>query len=250
MSTDWPFGRQDEYAGKIRSADIKDIKGAIAASGIAKQTPDQKAAIEAVMFALWALGQRERWGENTVLVVMFSRVAATVIDVFKLPVMFVQHLPGILIAVAVVLAISYALDWSLPRQAQIGWFLVATLVLFKEEISRWVQNLLFDIGDVFSNGALTRRYINRHFLHGPITAFEDDDGLKLHLASSRPLTSGLFLEEAGAFQQIVAQQMDDWPSLRAAIGGFWREYQTNPRYWQDLKNSIVDGRKQPGGRHF
>ncbi|BCG94452.1 hypothetical protein [Mesorhizobium sp. 131-2-1] len=232
MSTDWPFGRPDQFTEKIQSTDFK---GAIAASGIAKQTPDQKAAIEAVMFALWAQGQSERWGESTALLVLFSRMAALVIDVLRLPAALIRHLPKILIGVAFVLAASYAVDWTLSRQAQAGLFLVAALVLFKDEILRWIRDVLFDIGDVFSNGALTRRYITRHFLYGPITVLEDTNGLKLHLASSRILTSGPYLKETEAFQETVARQIDDWPSLRTAIDGFWREFPKNQEYWRKLQ---------------
>lgn len=161
-------------------------------------------------------------------------------DVLRLPVVLIRHLPGILIAVAFVLVASYTFEWSPSRQVQVGLFLVAVLVLFKDEILRWVRDVLFDIGDVFSNGALTRRYITRHFLYGPITVFEDPDGLKLHLASSRPLTSGPYLEETGAFQEIVARQIDEWPSLRTVIDGFWRGFPKNPHYWRSLRNKLLE----------
>ncbi|UVC13528.1 hypothetical protein [Mesorhizobium onobrychidis] len=237
MPTERSFGQTDEFAEKIQSTDFK---GAIAASGIAKQTPDQKAAIEAMMFALWAQGQSERWGESTALLVLFNRMVGLVIDVLKLPVVLIGHLPGILIAVALVLVASYTFEWSPSREAKVGLFLVAVLVLFKDEILRWVRAVLFDIGDVFSNGALTRRYITRHFLYGPITVLEDPDGLKLHLATSRLLTSGPYLEETEAFQEIVARQIDQWPSLRTAIDGFWREFPSNPHYWRSLRNKLLE----------
>ncbi|TGS89319.1 hypothetical protein EN817_02925 [Mesorhizobium sp. M3A.F.Ca.ET.174.01.1.1] len=231
MSTDWPFGRPAEFAGEVQSGSFK---GAIRASAIARQPPDQKAKIEAVMFALWAQGQSERWGESTILLVMFSRAVALVIGIFMLPAVLVRRLPGLLIGGAAVLAASYAFDWSLPPQTQIGLFLIAVLVLFKDDVSRWVRDFLFDIGDVFSNGALTRRYVKRHFLYGPITELDDTDGLKLHLTRSRPLMPGPCDEETKAFQEIVARQIEDWPSLRTAVDGFWREFPNNPEYWQRL----------------
>lgn len=224
-----------EFAEKMRSGNLI---GALQASGIAKQTPDQKAAIEAVMFALWAQGQRERSGATTSLLILFFRAAYLVVDLLRLPVTLIRHSPRVIVAVAFVLVVSYLFGWSLPHQAQIGLFLVAALVLFKDQISRWVRDFLFDVGDIFSLGTLTRGYIARHFLIGPMRALDDIDGLKLHLVSSRPLLSGPWLDETEAFQEIVARQIDVWPSLQTAIDDFWREFPTNSHYWRGLKSNL------------
>ncbi|RUW31011.1 hypothetical protein [Mesorhizobium sp. M1E.F.Ca.ET.041.01.1.1] len=237
MLTEGSSGRTDEFKEKVQAGDII---GALRASGIAKQTPDQKAAIEAVMFALWAQGQRQRSGWTTSLLVLLFRAAILVGDALRLPIKLIQHSPRVIIAAAFVLAVSYLFGWSLSYQAQIGSFLVAALVLFKDQLSRWIRDFLFDIGDIFSLGTLTRFYIARHFLSGPMTVLEDADGLKLHLATSRPLTSGPYLEESEAFQEIVARQIDEWPSLRAAIDGFWRDFPKNLEYWRKLRTSIAN----------
>lgn len=221
-----------ELAKKIQSGDLI---GALQASGIARQSPDQKVAIEAVMFSLWAQGQGERSGGTTVLLVCASRAASLLIDILTLPITLIRQLPKVAIAAAFVLAVSLVFGWSLPYQTQLGLFLVAAMVLFKDQILRWVRDFLIDIGDIVSLGALTRHYIARHFLNGPMTALDDSDGLKLHLATSRLLTSGPYLQETEAFQNIVAQQADAWPSLQIAIDGFWREFPRNPQYWRSLK---------------
>jgi hypothetical protein len=241
MHTEGSFGRSGEFAEKIQSSDLI---GALHASGIARQTPDQKAAIEAVMFALWAQGQRERSGATTSLLIFFFRAAYLVVDLLRLPVTLIRHSPRVIVAVAFVLVVSYLFGWSLSRQAQIGLFLVAALVLFKDQILRWVRDFLFDVGDIFSLGTLTRGYIARHFLIGPMRVLDDIDGLKLHLVSSRPLISGPYLDETEAFQQIVAHQIDEWPSLQAAIDGFWREFPTDLRYWRSLRNNLSENMEQ------
>ncbi|WP_031259731.1 hypothetical protein, partial [Mesorhizobium sp. LNHC252B00] len=113
-----------EFAEKMRSGNLI---GALQASGIARQTPDEKAAIEAVMFALWAQGQRERSGATTSLLIFVFRAAYLVIDLLRLPVTLIQHSPRVIVATAFVLAVSYLFGWSLSHQAQIGLFFVAAL---------------------------------------------------------------------------------------------------------------------------
>ncbi|MEI9403549.1 hypothetical protein [Mesorhizobium argentiipisi] len=115
------------------------LNGALAASGIAKQTPDQRAVIEAVMFALWAQGHQARPTETKTFLALFSRVAALMVEVLVLPRTLLQSLPGVVVAAAFVLAASYASNWSLTFQSQSGLFLIAILVLFKDQILRRVR---------------------------------------------------------------------------------------------------------------
>ncbi len=99
-----------------------------------------------------------------------------------------------------------------------------------------MRDILFDIGDALSLGALTRRYINRHFMFGPLIIHDDGDGLKEHLFVSRILTSGPYLAETEAFQELVSSKPDNWSEVQSEIEEYWRKFLIEPRYWQGIRD--------------
>jgi hypothetical protein len=86
----------------------------------------------------------------------------------------------------------------------------------------------------------TRRYINHHFMVGPMTIHDDPDGLKEHLVVSRTLTSGPYLSESDAFQQLVARQIDSFSELQSKIEEYWSKFPVESDYWQRICNRNSD----------
>jgi hypothetical protein len=211
------------------------LKVALRESGIAKQTPDQRAMIDAVLFALWAQGHRERSVAASVVMIPVSGMARAFVGLLYLPAALPRHMPEIILAGIFAGLVVYAFEGIRPLNSG-ALFLLALLILLKDQALRFVREILFDIGDALSLGALTRRYINRHFMLGPLIIHDDRDGLKEHLFVSRVLTSGPYLAETEAFQELVSRQTDNWSEVQSEIEEYWRKFLVEPRYWQGIRD--------------
>jgi len=211
------------------------LKVALRESGIAKQTPDRRAMIDAVLFALWAQGHRERSVVASVVMLPLSGMAGAFVGLLFLPAALLRRLPDIVLAGIFAGLVVYAFEGIRPLNGG-ALFLLALLILLKDQALRFVRDILFDIGDALSLGALTRRYINRHFMFGPLIIHDDRDGLKEHLFVSRILTSGPYLAETEAFQELVSSKPDNWSEVQSEIEEYWRKFLIEPRYWQGIRD--------------
>ena len=211
------------------------LKVALRESGIAKQTPDQRAMIDAVLFALWAQGHRERSVAASVVMIPVSGIAGAFAGLLYLPAALLRRLPEIVLAGIFAGLVVSAFEGIRPLNGG-ALFLLALLMLLKDQALRFVREILFDIGDALSLGVLTRRYINRHFMLGPLIIHDDRDGLKEHLFVSRVLTSGPYLAEIEALQELVSRQADNWSEVQSEIEEFWRNFLVEPRYWQSIRD--------------
>ncbi len=211
------------------------LKVALRESGIVKQTPDQRAMIDAVLFALWAQGHRERSVAASVLMIPVSGMIGAFVGLLYLPAALPRRLPEIVLAAIFAGLVIFAFEGIKPLNSG-ALFLLALLILLKDQAVRVVREVLFDIGDTLSLGFLTRRYIKRHFMLGPLIVLDDKDGLKEHLFVSRILTSGPYLAETEAFQELVSRQPDNWLEVQSAIEEYWRKFLVEPRYWQGMRD--------------
>jgi hypothetical protein len=211
------------------------LKAALRESGIAKQTPDQRAMIDAVLFALWAQGHRERSVAASVGMILAGGIGRAFVELLYLPTALPRRMPEIVLAGIFAGLVVYAFEGIRPLNAA-ALFLLALLILLKDQALRFVREILFDIGDVLSLGALTLRYINRHFMLGPLIIHDDRDGLKEHLFVSRILTSGPYLAETEAFQELVSRQPGNWSEVQSQIEEYWRKYLVEPGYWQGIRD--------------
>ncbi|MEJ6850797.1 hypothetical protein V3589_32340 [Sinorhizobium fredii] len=206
-------------------------------SGIAKQTPDQRAMIDAVLFALWAQGHRERSVAASVLMIPASWILGGLVGLFFLPGTLLRRLPEIMLAGIFAGLTVYVVEDAWLFNGGVV-FALALLMLLKEPILLFLRTLLYDIGDLLTLGALTRRYIDRHLMFGPLIKNDDDTyWLREHLFVSRTLTSGPYQAEATAFQDIISRQVvGDWSELESHIQEYWRKFPVEPSYWQGLLN--------------
>jgi len=212
------------------------LKSALRESGLAKQTRDQRSMIDAVLFALWAQGHRERSVAASALMIPVSSMARAFVGLFYLPAELLRRLPEIVLAGIFAGLVVYAFEGIRPLNAGALFFL-ALLILLKDQALRFAREILFDIGDALSLGALTRRYINRHLLLGPLTIHDDSEGLKEHLFVSRLLTSGPYLAETEAFQELVSRgQATNWSEIQLEIEEYWQKFPVEPRYWQGIRD--------------
>ena len=215
------------------------LKAVLRENGFAKQTLDQRAMIDAVLFALWAQGHRERSVAASVLMIPVSRIASTFVWLLYLPATLLRRLPEIVLAGIFAGLVVCAFEGVRPFNGGVLFFL-ALLMLLKDQTLRFVREILFDIGDALSLGALTRRYIDRHFMLGPLTNHNDRDGLKEHLFVSRILTSGPYLAEIEAFQELASRQVDNWSEFQSEIDEYWQKHLVERRYWQDIRDCKVE----------
>jgi hypothetical protein len=202
-------------------------------SGLAKQTREQRSKIDAVLFALWAQGHRERSPLDSALLIPVSRLIGIFVSLVALPVTLLRRLPEIATAgIFALLAINVFEDGSAMNAGIL--FVLVLLVLLRDQTLRFVRETFFDVGDFFLLGLLSRRYIDRHFLVGPLTVRDDLDGLKEHLFTSRILTSGTYQSEIEAFQKLVSRHANNWPELQSEIDDYWRKFPVSSDYWRNV----------------
>ncbi len=209
------------------------LKNAVRATSISKQTPDQRAKIDAVIFALWAQGHLGRSIAASVLMIPVSWFMGGLLGLLLVPAALLRHLPEI--ALAGIFAGLFVYGFEGVGYLDGGpVFILALLMLLNDRALLFLRRLLFDIGDLLTFGALTRRYINRHMTWGPLTIFDDADGLKGHLHTSRILTSGPYEAEIEAFQSLVSRQAGSnwWSELQSEIETYWGKFPVEPNYWQ------------------
>lgn len=209
----------------------------LAEYGIQKQTSDQHAQIDAVMFALWAQGHQERSLLRAAGVILIYWIIGITISILFLPLTILKNLHEVIFAAIITILIIYASNISIYSAAYV--FSISYLLIAMKRLLRIFQEVFFDLGDFLTLGTLSRYYIKRHFALGPLKKIGNRNGLEVHLFESRLLNQGPYLAEIEALQQIVARKANALPEVEAEIDEYWHQFPPGQTFWRERLSRVT-----------
>ena len=198
-----------------------------------RQDPEERRQIDAVLFSIWARGQKQRSGLNTIFLIFVSRLVSLLHFIVWLPRMVIRELPWLIISLAIGSALVFAFGISGNWQRAALLLSIYTIFRAKSLIDP-IRNLLFDLGDILLLGGLTRVYIRSWESFGPLKELSDPE-FALHLFVSRILTGGEAEKEIDAAQDFFSDPSNTTDERKDAIAHYWVGYPSNPEYWRSLK---------------
>lgn len=217
----------------------------VAETRFAKQTATEKAAIDEVLFSLWARGHLQRPIWASTFLIILSALVGPIRFLFSLPAKLFRNLHILIFA----FGIAFSLDAYMPLSQKknfIGFVLIFLICKYKE-IIKTLRVFVFDTFDLITLSTLSRRFARRVLALGPLRDWKDDDDadLRAHLAVSRTLTSGEFCKEADAVQDFINGASMDEAKLCETIEEYWRNFPRNSHFWRDQ----IAGAKSGTGNH-
>jgi hypothetical protein len=200
-----------------------------------KQDPEERRQIDAVLFSIWARGQRQRSGLSTSFLILLSRLISLLAFIVEIPRIVMREVPRLAFSWVIGFLLAFALDVSgIWRRAAL---VISIYLIFRAKpLVGFIRNLIFDLCDFVFLGRLTKAYIHSWEAFGPIKILSEPE-FAFHLFTSRVLTAGDADDEISAAQDFFSDPAGTTSERREAITRYWEGYPLNTQYWRTIKKT-------------